>query len=882
VFSFLQPLPQDADKTELPALEARIQELKVFIARNPEDPGLDEKRLALAQMVTRAGSLLIETPERGEAEPPAPEEGTKQRDRKQQALEYFKNAILCHNEVVQSFATRSEALREKGEQGQATRLEGAARRILLKNAWLYWTMKDLFSPEEFDRIDYQTRALNLVRDLSMSTPVEDPVSLWSWIYQAFFAAETGLEDEADRVLDAIPRFVKSVYDLPETLSGANDVYWAVTDPLEVCYQRILSGQGEEEEPAKVLALARPYVEACRVSRVRPGPFGERILLAACRTLGMQEKPSTLKKRMIARRKTDSLELLIDIADRNAGNTVGGEALALLEEWEEKCNKVIQRGRLTHCGFLHEVLLPMANHHRLSGDYEKALAYYSKVLNSLKTEKLMARYGAKIHAFTGICYLQMGRFPEAIDSFEKGPGQADLKQEPELKTFYPYWYRALEAKAKASGQAMDDTNKLRMRDKLAALGIEPKESALEMLSPAPLRIVADPPRRILEASPFEETPLLVLKPVKKAKHSKAVYFGLDWLVRHQDLEGFWDCDGFDMQCSLNRCNGKGKPVNDVGVTGLALLALLGPGDRPMDGSYARSVLRGLQYLCAVQDPETGSLCASHYEVKHVGKRVTQTVRHSIPKWMYNNATATLALLRAYRLFPWPPLAPHVQRALEFAHETRNPGKAWRYNRGNEIDPKEMNDVSVTGWMVRCLAEAARGDLGIHEQDIKDALLYIDEMTDSATGRTGYNQRGNYCSREAGDAEIWPYEVVESMTGVGMICRILCGEILGDLESQEEMLEKGVRLLLANPPKWDRDAGTIDYYYWYHGTRAMREMGGRAWKVWKGHQLKALLDNQRTDGCEKGSWDPQRDPWGNCGGRVYSTALCTMALQVIERR
>ena len=36
-----------------------------------------------------------------------------------------------------------------------------------------------------------------------------------------------------------------------------------------------------------------------------------------------------------------------------------------------------------------------------------------------------------------------------------------------------------------------------------------------------------------------------------------------------------------------------------------------------------------------------------------------------------------------------------------HNTKNPGKAWRYNDG-AIDPIEQNDVSVTGWMVMCLA------------------------------------------------------------------------------------------------------------------------------------------------------------------------------------
>ncbi len=42
-------------------------------------------------------------------------------------------------------------------------------------------------------------------------------------------------------------------------------------------------------------------------------------------------------------------------------------------------------------------------------------------------------------------------------------------------------------------------------------------------------------------------------------------------------------------------------------------------------------------------------------------------------------------------------------------------------------------------------------------------------------------------------------------------------------------------------------------------------------------KAILTNQRKDGDEKGSWDPV-GPWGYSGGRVYSTALMTLCIEV----
>ena len=346
--------------------------------------------------------------------------------------------------------------------------------------------------------------------------------------------------------------------------------------------------------------------------------------------------------------------------------------------------------------------------------------------------------------------------------------------------------------------------------------------------------------------------------------KAVEWGLDWLKRHQDPEGFWDCDGFDAQCAAgDHCDGKGMALNDVGVTGLALLAFLGSGNTPTDGPYREVVRKGVRYLCQMQYPEDGCLTAKEDE-----------------HYMYNHAIGTLALTEAYGLSGMPVLKKHAKKAIEYIHKTKNPGKAWRYNDG-AIDPIEQNDISVTGWMIMCLASAKDFGLPFDKHDIEDALAYIDEMTDTATGRTGYKERGSYSSREPGDELIWPFDKVEAMTGVGMFCRFLCGYILGNADDQMPMIDKGAKLLLAKPPTWDEGAGTIDYYYWYYGSYALFQKGGQDWKAWKDHMIKAVVEHQRTEGCAKGSWDPRCDPWGDNGGRVYSTALCTLCLEVFYR-
>jgi hypothetical protein len=88
------------------------------------------------------------------------------------------------------------------------------------------------------------------------------------------------------------------------------------------------------------------------------------------------------------------------------------------------------------------------------------------------------------------------------------------------------------------------------------------------------------------------------------------------------------------------------------------------------------------------------------------------------------------------------------------------------------------------------------------------------------------------------------------------------------------------MLMKPPAYDVEKGSIDYYYWFYGSMAMFQIGGKHWKKWREAVLEALLSHQREDGCEKGSWDPL-GAWGEEGGRVYTTALAVLALESAYR-
>ncbi len=88
---------------------------------------------------------------------------------------------------------------------------------------------------------------------------------------------------------------------------------------------------------------------------------------------------------------------------------------------------------------------------------------------------------------------------------------------------------------------------------------------------------------------------------------------------------------------------------------------------------------------------------------------------------------------------------------------------------------------------------------------------------------------------------------------------------------------MEFLAHSPP----DASQPDAYSWYYATLASFHVGGLQWERWNSRMQAAVLSLQRQDaGPHRGSWDP--DPvWGGHGGRVYSTSLSVMMLEVYYR-
>ncbi|MHC4940828.1 MAG: prenyltransferase/squalene oxidase repeat-containing protein [Planctomycetota bacterium] len=338
----------------------------------------------------------------------------------------------------------------------------------------------------------------------------------------------------------------------------------------------------------------------------------------------------------------------------------------------------------------------------------------------------------------------------------------------------------------------------------------------------------------------------------------VMLGLQWLADHQDEDGKWDCDDFMKHDPADdRCDGPGNALYDTGVSGLALLAFLGAGYTDRGSSkdkFVRTVRRGLRHLIRVQD-EDGCF----------GSR-------SAKAFLYNHGIATLAMAEAFWLTRNPLYKRPAQRGLDFIARARNSYGAWRYEpRGGE------NDLSVTGWMVMALKSGKYAGLLIDPDAFEGARRFVDKMTDPEFGQAGYDSPGGGPARPEGMQEHFPAEKSASMTAVAILTRIFLGE-----KPTSEMIRKGTQICMERLPTWNKDDGSIDMYYWYYGTLAIFQVGGKPWRAWNKAMVPAIVKSQhpRKSGARTGSWDPI-GPWGHDGGRVYSTALMVMCLEVYYR-
>jgi hypothetical protein len=328
----------------------------------------------------------------------------------------------------------------------------------------------------------------------------------------------------------------------------------------------------------------------------------------------------------------------------------------------------------------------------------------------------------------------------------------------------------------------------------------------------------------------------IEPNSEALAKKLVVRSLDWLTEAQDESGRWGTGGPEQPMA--------GEFNDVGVTSLAIECLL----LSESQTHLDAARRGLAWLASVQDPELGLF----------GKRESFGFNSG-------HAVATRVWLEAHQGKLEGEVLEVAERALAYIYRSRNPYMGWRF----DCPPSGDNDTFITSLMLRALATAKKMNLEVDRAAIEGGLNWLDQVTDTVTGRTGYTQRGGPPGRISGKQTEFPVEYSEYPTAMALLART---ELRSSNPLDMDWLVSGGALIARTLPLWDPESGSIDGYYWMYGAEALRTVGGFGWERWRQHLFMALLSNQREDG----AW-PLTDAWSGDDDYVHMTCVYTRALQ-----
>lgn len=329
---------------------------------------------------------------------------------------------------------------------------------------------------------------------------------------------------------------------------------------------------------------------------------------------------------------------------------------------------------------------------------------------------------------------------------------------------------------------------------------------------------------------------------------AVEGGLAWLAAAQSPDGSWNAKQFGAGTETYALGesryGTGDKA-DTGVSGLALLAFLSAGHTHLHGKYQQNVAQGLSYLLRSQ-MRTGVVSG----LKQVGTNDLGVLNAR----MYCHSIASLAVAEAYAMTGDAELREPLLRAAQYSINAQDPrGGGWRYN------PGDPGDLSQFGWQAMALKSVQRSGLEVPRDVTERMRLFLESCAAGVSGGLA-----TYRPRDGRPSA--------TMTAECLACRLLLDHP-SSLAAQQEALQ----MIMQQRP----GVGEENVYFWYYATLALFQLQDQHWRDWNQALKQQLLRSQAPAYAQQaGSWEPDR-MWGGYGGRVYSTAMSCLCLEVYYR-
>ncbi|MCA9057226.1 MAG: terpene cyclase/mutase family protein [Planctomycetaceae bacterium] len=324
----------------------------------------------------------------------------------------------------------------------------------------------------------------------------------------------------------------------------------------------------------------------------------------------------------------------------------------------------------------------------------------------------------------------------------------------------------------------------------------------------------------------------------AASESAVGNALKWLAARQRRDGSWDFH------DVGTCSHAGTVNNPIGATAYALLPFLAAGQTHQQGEFQRQIQAGLNYLM-----QAGVRVPAGYDLRGVLNKGDQDDEPN--EAYYVHGAATLALCEAYEMTHDKRLRSVAQSAVQFLVNSQDPrGGGWRYL------PQQPGSTSVTAIQTMALMAARKAGLDVPDAAFAGISHYLDSVQIDEEGRYGY--------------EVQKKSFTNSVTAMALLCRMYLGSGRDDAG-----MAAGVELL-------DRRGPYDNLYYNYFATQVVKNWGGATWDRWNQRLRDDLVAWQDTEGDAAGSWTPRdRADYSNAGGRLLTTCLATLTLEVYYR-
>jgi len=180
----------------------------------------------------------------------------------------------------------------------------------------------------------------------------------------------------------------------------------------------------------------------------------------------------------------------------------------------------------------------------------------------------------------------------------------------------------------------------------------------------------------------------------------------------------------------------------------------------------------------------------------------------------------------------------------------------------------------------LKSAKVAGLNVPYEVIEKALKYMQQATTEPVDDKGYGGKST-CSYSSNGDDV---KLVKRGGGSSRLTAVAltCLQFLGRPRTDPQVIATANKVIADGTV----DTEGFNFYRWYYACLGLFQMGNRSeyWRKWNDPLKTVLLSNQVKEGTfkeNKGSWNPETDPYGPRWGRVGQTALGALMLEVYYR-